>query len=187
MTVISGTGAKEKIIVKSLLERYEALAATDNYIFGFVSSGNVYACRVEKANELLPFIVSLGSASRGMGYSLRYNPNNSQKMMILEKSKETKVLCSFQFMEDNKHLYGNRGHFFETLCAREFRGIQNKNPNEKFSKCGDIQIFGKEYQVKFGCTKGAATFTNKAALNHLENPKPPRTKKKTMYEIIAEL
>ena len=177
----------KKAIVKSMLERYKAIAATDNYIFGFVSGSNVYACKVEEAHNLLPFIVSLGSASRGMGYSLRYNPNNSQKMMILSESKETKVLCSFQFMEENKHLYGNRGHFFEALCAQEFKGILNNKPNEKFTKCGDMRILGKEYQVKFGCSSGAATFTNEATLSHLENPKPPRPKKKTMYEKIAEL
>lgn len=181
----------KKIIAKNLLERYEALAATKSYIFGFVKDGIVYACRVENAEKLLPYIVIVGSASRGMGYSLRYNPNNAQKMMIIEASSEIKSICSFQFMEDNKGKYGNRGHFFEVVCAQAFGGIQNKKSNAKFTECGDITLNGKQYQVKFGCNQGAATFTNEATLSNLEHQillfKEEEKRKKERFKIIEKL
>lgn len=159
----------KKILAASLLERYEKISATKSYIFGFVENGNVYACKVEDASKILPFIVRVGSASRGAGFSLRYNPSKQDKKLIMISSVETKVLCSFEYMEENKKFYNNnRGNMFEVLSAKTFGGKLSDKKNAKFTDCGDMNINGKEYQAKFGCNKGAATFTNERTLENLE-------------------
>ena len=159
----------KKVLVASLLERYEKISATKSYIFGYLDGGNVYACKVEDASKILLFIVRIGSASRGGGFSLRYSPSRENKKLIALSSSEIKILCSSEYMEENKKFYNNnRGNMFEVLSAKAFGGKLSDKKNAKFTDCGDLNINGKEYQAKFGCNKGAATFTNERTLENLE-------------------
>ena len=160
---------EKKIILLELVRRYSRLATTSNYIFGFIRNKMVYAVKVENAEPILSDLVFLGSASRGKGFSIRFRPNKGQQEIILTNASEVKILCSYEYLEEVKKAYGNnRGNAFENLCAIAFNGKLNRAKNAKFTESGDMNIDGKEYQAKFGCSAGAATFTNEETLNNLE-------------------
>lgn len=160
---------EKKINLVNLVNRYCKISATKSYIFGFVRNGSVYAVKVEDADRMLSELVFLGSASRGQGFSIRFRPNKVQQELILANASEVKILCSYEYLEEVKKEYGNnRGNAFENLSAIAFSGKLNESKNAKFTECGDMNINGKEYQAKFGCKDGAATFTNEATLHNLE-------------------
>ena len=160
---------EKKMLLLELVKRYLRLAATHGYIFGFVRNKMVYAVKVENAEAIISQLVRLGSASRGKGFSVRFCPNKIQQEIILANASEVKVLCSYEYLEEVKKAYGNnRGNAFENLCAIAFNGKLSDAKNAKFTEYGDMNINGKEYQAKFGCSAGAATFTNEETLNNLE-------------------
>ena len=65
------------ILFRKMVNDYNALAYTHNYIFGYTHKGIVYAVHAD--SEILPYVCTLDSASRGAGYSLRFKPNKAQK------------------------------------------------------------------------------------------------------------
>ena len=160
---------ENKMMVLEMVKKYNRLTATHGYIFGFVRNKMVYAVKVENAETILSHLVFLGSASRCKGFSIRFRPNKTQQEIILANASEVKILCSYEYLEEVKKAYGNnRGNAFENLSAIAFGGKLNDSKNAKFTECGDMNINGKEYQAKFGCSAGAATFTNEETLENLE-------------------
>lgn len=143
----------------SMLNKYNLLAFTHLYIFGFTFKGNVYY--VETSSEILPLILKLDSASRGYGYSLRFNPTKQQKLLLL--SNGARLLCSAEYfntvVEESKY---NRGEVFEKMIT-EMNGQVWKKDNVDFWEDGDLTVNGKSYQIKFE----KATFTNEKALARL--------------------
>lgn len=157
---------KKELAKATLINRYTKGAYTDNYIFGFIRDGFVWACMVENADPLLA-LISFVEERSGNGWTLRYRPTKKMQEIILAHSKETKILYSVSEMEDEKVNYGNnRGMMFESICTKVWNGEQTK-ANLDFTKGGDIIINEIHYQAKFGCSKGAASFTNEKTLLNL--------------------
>ena len=150
----------------NLVKRYTDAAYTDNYIFGFLRNGSVWACMVENADSLLDKISYVEKRSSS-GWGLKYRPTKAQQELIIANSKEIKILYTADFMEKEKEKHkGNRGNMFEDICTKVWNGEQTKT-NLDFTKGGDIIINGKHYQAKFGCAKGGATFTTEKTLLNL--------------------
>lgn len=146
-------------LLYSLISRYNELAFTHNYIFGFTYKGNVYMTIT--TNEILPFILKVDKASRGAGLSLRYKPTNKQKILLLENST---LLCSVDYLNDLKeNSRYNFGEIFEKMVYERF-GKNWKKDNVPFTKGGDIEINGKAYQIKFE----KATFASEKTLENFE-------------------
>ena len=146
-------------LLYSLISRYNELAFTHNYIFGFTYKGNVYM--TVTTNEILPFILKVDKASRGAGLSLRYKPTNKQKILLLENST---LLCSVDYLNDLKeNSRYNFGEIFEKMVHERF-GKNWKKDNVPFTKGGDIEINGKAYQIKFE----KATFASEKTLENFE-------------------
>ena len=146
-------------LLYSLISRYNELAFTHNYIFGFTYKGNVYMTIT--TNEILPFILKVDKASRGAGLSLRYKPTNKQKILLLENST---LLCSVDYLNDLKeNSRYNFGEIFEKMVHERF-GKNWKKDNVPFTKGGDIEINGKAYQIKFE----KATFASEKTLEKFE-------------------
>ena len=78
-------------IMAFLLNGYNKLSFTTNYIFGFTAGNMVYMAYATEEN--LPFLMILDKASRGQGYALRFKPNKAQKAMLL-KYATTPGICS---------------------------------------------------------------------------------------------
>lgn len=145
-------------IYHKLINDYNTISYTHNYIFGFIYKKNLYKATVTA--ETLPFILTLDKASRGAGFALRFNPTTEQKEMLLPYSA---LICSEEFFngycDNNKY---NKGENFEKLVTEE-AGQEWVKDNIPFTEAGDVIINNVHYQIKF--TK--ATFCNEKSLINL--------------------
>jgi len=144
-----------------LIEGYNTLSYTHNYIFGFELKGTVYG--VIAQSDVLPYILKLDKASRGAGYALRFCPTMEQKLFLLGKGAE--VICSKEYFNTlvNESKYNN-GEIFEKLVTEKF-GQEWTKDNIPFTEAGDIEVNGTAYQIKFQ----KATFTNEKSLARMMN------------------
>lgn len=143
-------------LFQNMINRYNALSFTHQYIYGFCYQNNVYMVRTDAT--LMPYILKLDKASRGAGYSLRFSPNNEQKVLLIGKGAQ--ILCSKAFFDEtvatSKY---NKGEIFEKMVT-EFYGQHWEKDNIPFTKGGDLTVNGIAYQLKFE----KATFTNEKTL-----------------------
>ena len=148
-----------ELLFKTMIDRYNELAYTHEYIFGYTDRDNVYMTFTNA--DLLPYVCKLDNASRNSGMALRFVPTNAQKEIL--KMEETKVLCSVEYfeaiMEETKY---NRGEVFEKLVT-EYFGQEWTKDNVPFTKDGDLTVNGIAYQIKFQ----KATFTNERTLANM--------------------
>lgn len=149
-------------LFKAMIDQYNALAFTHNYIFGFEDGANVLAVIAD--NSVLPYALTLDRASTSHGgtVSLRFKPTTEQKN-LLKCSGQAFVLCSKAYLEavvaETKY---NRGEVFEKLIT-EFYGQEWHKDNVPFTKGGDLTVDGIAFQVKYN----KATFTNESTLRSL--------------------
>lgn len=142
----------------SMIEKYNALAYTHNYIFGFRFNGVVYF--LNTTEEILPEILCLDKASRNCGNALRFCPNKSIKNAMVENAQP---LCSeAEFNEIVENSKYNKGEIFEKLVTEMF-GLVWEKDNLPFTKGGDIEVNGIAYQIKYE----KATFCNEKSLARL--------------------
>lgn len=146
-------------MLQFLIDGYNALAYTHEYIFGFTYKGLVYMVHTD--NAILPYILKVDRASRGAGYALRFCPTNAQKVQLIALGAE--VVCSKDYFDAfvAKTIY-NKGEIFEQMVASIYGQTWTKD-NVPFTKDGDITIDGIPYQIKFE----KATFTNEKTLARL--------------------
>ena len=138
-----------------LLNQYNALSFTHEYILGFEFDSNIYMATVDA--EILPFVTCLDKASRGAGYSLRFKPTKAQKSLLMTYSK---VLCSAKFFhEETAESKYNKGEIFEKMVTESF-GQEWEKDSVPFTEAGDVEYKGVAYQIKFE----SATFTNEKIL-----------------------
>lgn len=146
-------------LLLNLIDRYNALAYTHDYIFGFFFHGNVYMAYANKS--VLPAILCVDKASRGQGMALRFCPNKDIKVALMAGAE---LLCSKEYFEDVKDSCGyNKGETFEKLVTERFGQVWHKD-NVPFTEDGDVTADGIAYQVKFE----KATFTNEKTLAKME-------------------
>ena len=142
-----------------LINEYNRLAYTHEYIFGFTYKGNVYT--VKATSEVLPYVLKLDKASRGQGYALRFKPTNEQKLYLIAKGAE--IVCSEKFfLELVAETKYNKGEVFEKL-ETEAVGQTWKKDSVPFTIDGDLTVDGVAYQIKYQ----GATFTNEKTLAKL--------------------
>ena len=143
-----------------MIEMYHSIASTHNYIFGFRYDNGIYHFTTN--GEHLDLITTLDKASRDGGFSLRFKPTRQQKKLIFEMFNPELICSEMLFDEIVKNSKYNNGEIFEKI-ETELNGQKWKKDNKKFTECGDIQINGIEYQIKFE----KATFTNEKTLLNL--------------------
>lgn len=143
----------------NLIDRYNAVAYTHQYIWGFEYKGNIYMAITDKS--MMPFICTLDKASRGAGYALRFCPNAQQKLALLPQAQ---LLCSSRFFTETVSASKyNKGEIFEKMVTEKFGQAWEKD-NVPFTKGGDITVDGIAYQIKFQ----KATFCNEKSIANLE-------------------
>lgn len=146
-------------LLLNMIERYNALAYTHDYIFGFQFAGNIYMAYADK--NMLPAILSLDIASRGQGYALRFCPNKGIKIALMPSAT---LLCSKDFFDSElKNSKYNKGELFEKMVT-EYYGQEWHKDNIPFTKAGDLDVDNMAYQIKFE----KATFSNEKTLMKLE-------------------
>ena len=144
---------------KSLIDRYNAVAYTHNYIWGFTFKGNVYMATT--TSDMMPFVCKLDKASRGCGYALRFCPTAEQKVALMPNAQ---VLCSEKYFNEvcaeSKY---NRGEIFEKMVTEYFGQVWVKDA-VPFTQAGDIEVDEVAYQIKYQ----KATFCNEKSIANLE-------------------
>ena len=149
---------KNIAIMNLLVEGYESIAYTDNYIYGFRFKGAIYMVNMKGLDSR---VLMLDRASRGAGYSLRFKPTTDIKLYML--SMGATVLCSTSIFDsivaDSRY---NRGEIFEKLVT-EYYGQRWYKDSVPFTDGGDMVADGIAYQIKFE----GATFTNERSLMNL--------------------
>lgn len=146
-----------------LIQIYDRNQSTHDYIIGVKVESTVYACYCTSA--ILPLITKLKKASRNNGMALRFIPNDKQRAYIMKNSWRVEVLCSAEYLEDVAHNVGkqvNRGTAFEKIFT-ESKGQHWEKDSVKFTECGDIELDGKQYQIKYE----GASFINEATASRL--------------------
>ena len=145
-------------LFKTMIDRYNAVAYTHEYIWGFEFHGVIYMAKTNA--DMMPYICKLDKASRGAGYALRFCPKTEQKVMLLPYAE---VLCSAEYFKAVKAECGyNKGETFEKLVT-EYYGQTWVKDNVPFTKDGDLTVDGIAYQIKFD----RATFCNEKSLANL--------------------
>lgn len=143
----------------NLIDRYNNVAFTPEYIWGFEYKGNIYMAITD--HSVMPFVTCLDKASRGAGYALRFCPNAQQKLALMPNAE---LLCSKKFFEEtvaaSKY---NKGEIFEKMVTEYFGQVWVKD-NVPFTEDGDITVDGIAYQIKFQ----KATFCNEKSIANLE-------------------
>ena len=141
-----------------MIDRYNTIAYTHHYIWGFFYKKNVYM--VTSDESVMPYICTLDKASRGQGYSLRFCPTVEQKIYLLPKAT---LLCSKKFFEETvKESVYNKGEIFEKMVTEQ-NGLTWEKDHIPFTDGPDAVINNIPYQIKFE----RATFTNEKFLaNH---------------------
>lgn len=143
----------------NLIDRYNAVAYTHEYIWGFEYKGNIYMSMTD--SSAMAHVCKLDKASRGCGMALRFCPTTDQKLALMAGAQ---VLCSKKYFEevyaDSKY---NRGEIFEKMVT-EYFGQEWEKDNVPFTEDGDITVDGIAYQIKFQ----KATFCNEKSIANLE-------------------
>ena len=142
-----------------LINEYNRLAYTHEYILGFAYKGVVYAVKTNA--DVLPYILKLDKASRGAGYSIRFKPTVAQKIMLLGMGAE--VVCSEEYFNAIvKATKYNNGEIFEKMETEKVGQTWTKD-SVPFTIDGDLTVDGVAYQIKYQ----GATFTNEKTLARL--------------------
>ena len=155
-------------LFKMLIDGYNAIAYTHNYIFGFTYKHMIYMSINTK--EIMPYICKLDrAADKKDGMALRFCPNVQQKLLLMPTAKPICSETYFNAMCNEKYINAkgnltkyNRGEVFEKLIT-EYYGQTWVKDNVPFTKGPDVVGNGIPYQVKFE----SATFTNERTLMNL--------------------
>jgi hypothetical protein len=142
----------------TMINRYNEVAFTHNYIWGFTYKHNVYMAIT--TSEVMPLVCKLDKASRGAGYALRFCPTTDQKLVLMPSAT---LLCSEKFFNEQvaESKYNN-GEIFEKMVTEYFGQVWVKD-NIPFTEAGDIETDGVAYQIKYQ----KATFCNEKSLANL--------------------
>ena len=144
--------------LNEMINAYNSVAYTHNYIFGFAFNGTVYS--VNTGAEMLSEILKLDTASRGCGKALRFCPTKEIKINLVSIATP---LCSVEvFTAEVENSKYNKGEIFEKLVTEKFGQVWEKD-NVPFTQAGDIEVDGTAYQIKFE----KATFCNEKSLANL--------------------
>ena len=146
-------------IFTTMVNHYHRLSYTNQYIWGFTYKKVVYMAFTSQ--EAVERVCKLDRASRGAGYSLRFDPTNAQKLLLMT---EATVLCSEEFFNSEvKNSKYNKGEIFEKMITETVFGQEWKKDTLPFNEGGDVESNGIAYQVKFQ----KATFCNEKSLANI--------------------
>ena len=146
------------------LKAYYEQTATHNYIFGVMRGGRVkaYFVTLDLDGYAIMFNEKPTTASRQTVIKYRsstakvtYLESKAVKVIDLMSQEELKNSCRQKTNRKGTTYTENCGECFEWLLAEMFGGSQNEKSNLKHTEGGDLEIDGKQWQVKY--EKGAIT------------------------------
>ena len=147
-------------ILINLIARYNEVAFTHNYIYGFTYKDAVYY--TESVGLSFGIKLDKASSKNGGGYSIRYNPTKAEKESLV-LSGTAKMLCSKEFFTETKvNSKYNKGETFEKLITEKYGQTWFKD-NVPFFKGADLTTDEKAFSIKFE----KATICTESTLNKI--------------------
>ena len=123
-----------------MIRNYRKYSAAEGYILGFVYNKMLYFVELE---EIMPRYLKVEEASRNQGDNLRIRLKKAHKENLMKKNPI--CLGSADLLTESKY---NKGEIFEKLVTEYFGQTWEKD-TIPFWVQGDININGKEIQIKF--------------------------------------
>ena len=131
-----------KMTKETMIRNYRKFSAADSYILGFIYNHEVYAVEVA---EIMPRYMRVEHESSKKGGCAKLQlrlPKNYQEQLIRKGA----VVIGSENILNGEY---NKGVEFERVIS-EMNGIAFRGKdNEPFYKAGDLNINGKEIQIKF--------------------------------------
>lgn len=159
---------------EQMITLYEALSAADAYILGFTHKHNLYYVQLDKLpDEVLKRDRS--SASRGAVEKVRVRVNSATRAAFLDSGRAV-LVGSDELLNCLK----NRGDAFEKVMKELLMGVAWSKDSTPFWKAGDIQVGGKEVQVKLD----GASLTDETTLTNAVRDKLSLTLKAALLNAI---
>ena len=128
----------------SMLNDYKRLTAATLYFIGFVLAGTVYGGYFTDI-PVEALRLDHESTARGGALKIRVRFNKALKLMLKAQGKVHPIATLAALTADPRY---NRGDNFEKLVA-ELNGLQWAKNSDPFWIAGDLEINGKQVQVKF--------------------------------------
>jgi len=125
---------------QTLIKTYRKYSVADSYILGFIYDKMLYMIEVA---EIMPRFLNVEEASRNQGENLRLRLKKAHRASLMKK--DPICLGSADCLIADKY---NKGEIFEKLVT-EYFGQEWKKDNYAFWTQGDINVNGKEIQIKF--------------------------------------
>ena len=139
-----------------LITLYATRSAAHAYILGFIFSGNLYRVTLT-FTELTAYIrQSRTSSAKGGVLQARIRVNAKQAAELVASGKAI-FLGGAELLEDGKH---NKGENFEKIITERLTGKEWHKDSVPFWKAGDIELNGKQIQIKLS----EAELTNEKAI-----------------------
>ena len=128
-----------------MITTYNKLSAADSYIFGFIVNHLLYYICFD--GHLPESLLKLGRASskRGGAAKVRVRASAEIKRAFVESGKA--ILLGSESLLDTNDKY-NKGDRFERLITETLTGEKWYKNSTPFTKAGDIELNGKQVQVK---------------------------------------
>jgi hypothetical protein len=147
-----------------MIEWYNSNTATHDYILVFPVNGILTAFFNHVSDIGTISKRDVASKKNGGKVSVRFSPDKAQRAFIMETAMKTIPLMSVNDFENERQTTRlNKGQFLETIVARNTNGTLSHVSNLDFTKGGDINIGGIEYQIK----TLKATFTNETTMENM--------------------
>ena len=140
---------------EEMLTKYEALTAADAYIIGFEFNGSLYTYYTNTLDAIADRIVlDHASSKRGGTAKIRIRLDKWAKIRLAQKATNCGKISVMEYA--GKY---NVGEKFERYVT-ELNGKVWTKDNVPFWQAGDIEINGKQVQIKFD----GAEITNEKTL-----------------------
>lgn len=125
--------------VLEMLSLYERFNKAEKYIIGFAYKHKIYMLMVDSLDSNM---ITLESASKNQGVSLRFRPHKADKLALMERAV---CIGDEELVLDEKY---NKGEMFEKVVT-EYYGQEWVKDTVPFHKAGDIVVSGVQIQIKF--------------------------------------
>ena len=127
---------------ETMIRNYRKFSAADGYILGFIYKHEVYAVAVK---EIMPRYMRVEHESSKKGGCAKL------QLRLTKKYQEQLIRKGAECLGDESILNGeyNKGVEFERVMAEYFGQEWRGKDNVPFYVAGDLEIAGKQAQVKF--------------------------------------